>query len=69
MDPKKPDQMPSGQVEQENYEPGGIDQENTQSETGPELQMSFTVGKQGSVEEIGMVQTDCTDEPGGGSME
>lgn len=45
-----PKRMPSGQVIQENYMPGGIDQKEKWAETGPDLKQELTEGKSGSVE-------------------
>ena len=66
-DEKKPKQMPSGQVKQENYEEGGIDLKNTLSETGPTLGLGIKAGKCGEVKNLGMTQTDYTKMSNGGS--
>ena len=66
-DEKKPKQMPSGQVKNENYEEGGLDLKDQNSITGPTLGLGISQGKTGEVKNLGMTQTDYTKMSNGGS--
>jgi hypothetical protein len=58
MEPKVPNRMPSGQVDQQGYEPGGIDmQDQNCAQAGGPVPLKIIDGKAGSVESKGLPQT------------